>query len=92
MCLEGITICLVILFLWYNGNKEGIMELPKIEISDKEMKKNLKRFVEEIGKEDGEELIVGNKEIKELRKRIEKEIEKDLWLMVMEGRSEKSKN
>ena len=50
------------------------MELPKIKISDKEMKKNLKRFVEEVGKEDGEEIIVGNKEIEELRKRIEKEI------------------
>lgn len=50
------------------------MELPKIKISDKEMKINLKRFVEEVGKEDGEELIVGNKEIEEIRKRIEKEI------------------
>ena len=50
------------------------MELPKIKISDKEMKINLKRFVEEVGKEDGEELIKGNKEIEELRKRIEKEI------------------
>ena len=50
------------------------MKLPKIKINDKEMKINLKRFVEEIGKEDGEELIVGNKEIEEIRKRIEKEI------------------
>ena len=53
------------------------MELPKIKISDKEMKINLKRFVEEVGKEDGEELIVGNKEIEELRKRIEKEIRRE---------------
>lgn len=55
---------------------EGSMELPKIKISDKEMKINLKRFVEEVGKEDGEELIKGNKEIEELRKRIEKEVKK----------------
>ena len=54
------------------------MELPKIKISDKEMKINLKRFVEEVGKEDGEELIVGNKEIEGLRKRIEKEVEKKI--------------
>jgi len=50
------------------------MEIPRIDISDKEMKMNLKRFVEEVGKEDGEELIVGNKEIEELRKRIEEEL------------------
>ena len=42
------------------------------------MKINLKRFVEEVGKEDGEELIVGNKEIEGLRKRIEKEVEKKI--------------
>lgn len=52
------------------------MEIPKIKISDKEMKINLKRFVEEVGKEEGEEIIVGNKEIEELRKRIEKEVKK----------------
>ena len=58
--------------------KEGVMELPRIKINDKEMKINLKRFVEEVGKEDGEELIKGNKEIEELRKRIEKEIRREV--------------